>query len=72
MITISKTLEESIIDSELIILLTKWDEFKKITENKLKTYMKNPQIMDCRNFLKKQDFKNIPYYKIGLIKNDRM
>lgn len=72
MITISKTLEESIIDSELIILLTKWDEFKKITENKLETYMKNPQIMDCRNFLKKQDFKNIPYYKIGLIKNDRM
>jgi len=61
-----KTVEDSIKDSDLVILLTKWSEFKNINGKLLKKYMKIPKIIDGRGFLDKTKFENNTYYKIGL------
>ena len=57
----------SLINSDGLILATKWQEFKDLNFKKVKKSMKNPVIFDARNFLdstklKKQGFK---YYGIG-------
>ncbi|MEA3354905.1 MAG: UDP-glucose/GDP-mannose dehydrogenase family protein [Patescibacteria group bacterium] len=57
----------SLINSDGLILATKWQEFKDLNFKKIKRAMKNPVIFDARNFLnstklKKQGFK---YYGIG-------
>ncbi len=49
-------------ESNLLIFLTEWDEFKKLNFKKLKEIMKTPYIIDGRNFL---DYKNI--LKCGFI-----
>ena len=65
-IVLHKTIEDSIENSDLIILLTKWTEFKNITGEFLKKYMKIPKIIDGRGFLDKRNFEKNTYYKIGL------
>jgi len=66
-VNISDNIEESITDSDLVILLTKWSEFRKINGEFLKKYMKNPMIIDGRGFLDKEKFEKNTYHKIGLI-----
>jgi len=56
---------EAVKDSHLLIVLTEWDEFKKLDFKKIKKLMKTPYIIDGRNFL---DYKEIQ--KAGLICKD--
>lgn len=65
-IILHKTIEDSIKDSDLVILLTKWSEFKNINGELLKKYMRIPKIIDGRGFLDKTKFEKNTYYKIGL------
>ena len=66
--TLTKSLEECLDKSECAILLTSWQEFLSIDGELLKENMKNPKIIDGRNFLLKQKFEKDMYYKIGFVK----
>jgi len=66
--TLTKTLEECLDKSECAILLTSWQEFLSIDGELLKKNMKNPKIIDGRNFLLKQKFEKDMYYKIGFVR----
>ena len=66
--TLTKSLEECLDKSECAILLTSWQEFLSIDGELLKKNMKNPKIIDGRNFLLKQKFEKDMYYKIGFVK----
>jgi len=65
--TLVKSLEECLDESECAILLTSWKEFLSIDAELLKKHMKNPKIIDGRNFLLKEKFEENMYYKIGFV-----
>ena len=52
MIQTANSIDESIADSELIVVLTEWDEFKSIKTNK--------KIIDTRDVVK----DSIAYFKL--------
>ncbi len=66
--TLTKSLEECLDKSECAILLTSWEEFLSIDGELLEKNMKNPKIIDGRNFLLKEKFERDMYYKIGFVK----
>jgi len=55
-------------DSDLILLITEWPEFKDLNFSKIKKLMRKPIIIDCKNFLDSEVVKNIgfDYYGIGI------
>ena len=59
------TIEESLSDSDAVLVFTKWPEFKSLNSEFLKQYMKNPVIIDGRGFLDKEKFEDGTYFKIG-------
>ena len=46
--------EESLLDSDLVLVFTKWSEFKSLDGNFLKKFMNKPLIIDGRGFLEKE------------------
>jgi len=58
-------IEESLLDSDLVLVFTKWSEFKSLDGNILKKFMNKPLIIDGRGFLDKEKFQDGTYYKIG-------
>jgi len=62
---IYQTIEESLQDSEIALVFTKWPEFKNIDEKFLKKFMKNPIIIDGRGFLDEKKFQKGTFFKIG-------
>lgn len=58
-------IEDSLLGSDLVLLFTKWPEFKSLDENFLKKFMKKPLIIDGRGFLEKEKFQDGTYYRIG-------
>jgi nucleotide sugar dehydrogenase len=59
------TIEESLNDSDAVLVFTKWSEFELLDSKFLKQYMKNPVIIDGRGFLDKEKFETGTYFKIG-------
>ena len=55
-------------DSDLILLITEWPEFKNLNFSKIKRMMRKPIIIDCKNFLDPEVVKNIgfDYYGVGI------
>jgi len=55
-------------DSDIILLITEWPEFKDLNFSKIKKLMKKPVIIDCKNFLDPKILKNIGfnYYGVGV------
>ncbi|MEM4662999.1 MAG: UDP-glucose/GDP-mannose dehydrogenase family protein [Candidatus Diapherotrites archaeon] len=49
-----------------IVLVTEWPQFAKLNFNKLKKYMKNPLIIDGRNFLNKKTLTSIGFTYEGI------
>ena len=54
-------------DSHAILILTEWDEFKKIDFDKLKNLVEIPIIVDGRNIFEKEEInkKRFSYYPMG-------
>jgi UDPglucose 6-dehydrogenase len=46
-------------------LMTRWPEFKEITQDELVKLMREPALIDGRRFLDKKDFTKIKYSGIG-------
>lgn len=54
-------------DCDALVILTEWDEFKKINFKKIKELLKNPIIIDGRNMFEPLKMKKLgfDYYSIG-------
>lgn len=61
-----RTVEECLADSDLCILATEWSEYRKIKQEKLKEYMRNPALLDCRRLYDPEQFREIRFAAIGL------
>lgn len=64
----AETIEEALKDSECALLITDWDEFKKITPEDFKKYMKVPNLVDGRRIYDYDEFnKAINFRAMGRI-----
>lgn len=61
-----KTIPESISESHCCIILTEWDEYKKLEPKILKKLMKKPNIVDARRILEPKKFEGLSFRAIGL------
>ena len=59
------TMEESLNDSDAVLIFTKWPKFESLNSKILKQHMKNPVIIDGRGFLDEKKFDDGTYFKIG-------
>ncbi|HEC40151.1 MAG TPA: UDP-glucose/GDP-mannose dehydrogenase family protein [bacterium] len=67
-ISYAKSIEEALKDSECALLITEWDEFKRLTPNDFKKYMKTPNLVDGRRLYDYNTFNNaLPFRAIGRI-----
>ena len=53
-------------DSDAIVLMTEWLEFKQLDYQYLAKLMRSPLIIDCRNFLSTSDLKAAGFHHIGI------
>lgn len=60
-------IEESLENSDAVLVFTKWSEFKSLNSELLNKFMKKPLIIDGRGFLDKEKFQDGTYYKIGFM-----
>ncbi|MBA2859852.1 UDP-glucose/GDP-mannose dehydrogenase family protein [Methanococcus maripaludis] len=56
---------DAVKDSELVIILTEWNEYRNIDLTKIKTLMKGNTLLDTRNILNPDDVKAIGLNYIG-------
>ena len=68
-ISMASSYEELANSSDAILILTEWDEFKKIEWSKISKLMRKPSwIFDCRDIIDLNDFKesDLNIWKLGL------
>lgn len=65
-ITYSSTINDCLNQSNCCIILTDWDDYKKISSDNLIKYMKTPAMIDTRGIFKKSNFGNIKFESLGL------
>ena len=71
-ISMASSYEELANDSDAILILTEWDEFKKIEWSKISKLMRKPSwIFDCRDIIDINDFKesDLNIWKLGFGSN---
>lgn len=66
-ITLTKTSTEALENSEAVLLVTSWNEYKKLTPQSFKKTMKNPVVIDGRRIFSKEKFQKagVTYKGIG-------
>jgi UDPglucose 6-dehydrogenase len=62
----SRDIIQCIADTDCVILMTEWDEYKKLNAQTFKKYMRNPNIIDARRVLTSNKIKGINFLAIGL------
>ncbi|VVB57145.1 UDP-glucose 6-dehydrogenase AglM [uncultured archaeon] len=62
-----KSWAEALKGSEMAVVVTSWDEFRKIKAEEFVQHMKTPRVFDCRRLYDGAQFaaKKVPYYCIG-------
>ena len=55
-IEFSDSIESCIIDSDVLVILTEWNEFRSLSPERLKKYMKGNILIDLRNALNPDSF----------------
>ena len=65
-ITYSQEAYSAVKDADILIILTEWNEFYELDLNKIKTLMKNPNIIDGRNIYDPQKTKGLGFKYIGV------
>ena len=64
----AESIEEALKDSECALLVTEWDEFKRLTPDDFKKHMKTPNLVDGRRLYDYKTFNNmLPFRAIGRI-----
>lgn len=62
------TVNEAILDADAVMIVTEWNEFKRLDLKKLTEKLKNPIVFDGRNCIDEQQIMScgsIEYYSIG-------
>lgn len=59
-------------DSDALLIITEWNEFKEADLNKVKSLMRIPIIIDGRNIYEKDMMEEFEYYSIGRGKFDKL
>jgi UDPglucose 6-dehydrogenase len=62
----SRDIIQCIDDTDCVILMTEWEEYKKLNGQTFKKYMRNPNVIDARRVLMWNKIKGINYLAIGL------
>jgi UDPglucose 6-dehydrogenase len=62
----SRDIIQCIADTDCVILMTEWDEYKKLNAQTFKKYMRNPNVIDARRVLTSNKIKGINFLAIGL------
>lgn len=57
---------EAAVDADAVLLLTEWDEFRRLDLNKLKAVMRQPVFLDGRNVFSPGDMKRIGFIYTGI------
>ena len=65
-IEFSSNIEDCLQDSDALVILTEWNEFRSLSANHLKKYMKGNILVDLRNALNPDSFKNSGFHLIQL------
>jgi len=65
-VIIKKDVYEVLRDADVLILATEWDMFLKLDFGKIKEIMKNPVIIDGRNYLDKEYLQKEGFKYIGI------
>lgn len=65
-IEFAKDAYSAVKDSDLLIVMTEWDEFKQLDLLKIKENMKTPQLVDGRNIYDPQVVKNLGFRYTGV------
>lgn len=63
---IAKTITETAKDSDLLVLLTEWEEFKLFDWSSIKTEMRRPMFFDAKNCLDEGQMKKMGFRYISL------
>ncbi|MHA1490163.1 MAG: UDP-glucose dehydrogenase family protein [Promethearchaeota archaeon] len=64
----ANSIEEALKDSQCAILITEWDEFKKLSPKDFKKNMKTPNLVDGRRIYNYNEFnKALPFKAIGRV-----
>jgi UDPglucose 6-dehydrogenase len=63
---ICKTIDDVARNSDVLVLITEWPEFKELPLEKIKSLMKKPIFLDTKNFLKPEKFKKLKFRYIGV------
>ncbi|MFX1288308.1 MAG: nucleotide sugar dehydrogenase, partial [Promethearchaeota archaeon] len=62
------SIEQALLDSECALLITEWDDFKKLTPEEFKKYMKTPNLVDGRRLYEYERFNSaLQFRAIGRI-----
>lgn len=62
----SKSISSCLKNSDCCIILTEWDEYKKLTENIFRRNMKTSRVIDARRILNPEKFSKIEFKALGL------
>ena len=65
-IEFSSNIEDCLQDSDALVILTEWNEFRSLSADKLKKYMKGNILIDLRNALNPDSFKKSGFNLIQL------
>ena len=65
-IEFSSNTEDCLQDSDALVILTEWNEFRSLSAEKLKKYMKGNILIDLRNALNPDSFRNSGFNLIQL------
>ncbi|TFG03419.1 MAG: UDP-glucose/GDP-mannose dehydrogenase family protein [Promethearchaeota archaeon] len=64
----AQSIEELLKDSDCALLITEWDEFKKLSPDDFKKFMRTPNLVDGRRIYDFKEFnKSLPFRAIGRI-----
>ncbi|MEN6330118.1 MAG: UDP-glucose/GDP-mannose dehydrogenase family protein [Methanobacteriaceae archaeon] len=63
---------EALKDSDTLLIITEWDEFKKVDLNQVKNLMRLPIIIDGRNMFDPEAMDGFEYYSIGREKSKKL
>ena len=65
-ITYCSSIDECLSNSNCCLILTEWDSFQKLKQEKFKKLMKTPNVIDARRILDPKKFSEINFKALGL------
>ncbi|MDI6856229.1 MAG: nucleotide sugar dehydrogenase [Candidatus Thermoplasmatota archaeon] len=63
---VCKNVNEVAKNSDVLVLITEWPEFKKLQLERIKALMKKPIFIDTKNFLNPKNFRKLHFRYIGI------